>query len=196
MTIATVALRLGEAAVFGYGSLLSRPSLHRTLQREYQGPFVPCVLTGWRRSWDVAMPNEAYYALQGPARLIPRHILYLNIRPEPGGFVNGVLFVVTAAELGAFDAREWIYDRRVITGALRGTLVTGGEAFAYVAKPEHVLRDVTSPDVAAVRASYLAVVASGLQGFDGDFRREFERTSDAVPRHLVIDDRRDEDPKL
>jgi cation transport regulator ChaC len=193
--VPAVALRQGEAAVFGYGSLLSRSSLQRTLQRPYDGPFVPCVLAGWRRSWDVAMPNQSYYALQGPARLIPRHILYLNIRPESTSFVNGVVFVVTAAELAALDAREWIYDRRVVTGALRAVQVTGGEAFAYVAKPQHVLRDVSSPDVAAVRASYLAVVASGLESFDGAFRREFERSSDAVPRHLVIDDRRDEDPQ-
>lgn len=195
MTAPPIALQPGETAVFGYGSLLSRSSLHRTINREYDGPFVPCVLVGWRRSWDVAMPNQAYYALRGPTRVVPRHILYLNIRPEPGASVNGALFVATAAELQALDAREWIYDRVAITGALQGARVTGGVAFAYVGKPEHVLKDVTSPDVAAVRASYLDLVAAGLQGFDRDFRREFERTSDAVPRHLIIDDRRDEEPR-
>lgn len=192
MSTAAVTLRPGEAAVFGYGSLLSLPSLQRTLQRPYDGPLLPAVLAGWRRSWDVAMPNQSYYTLQGPARLTPRHILYLNIRPEAGSFVNGVLFVVTKAELEAFDAREWIYDRTPITNALQTPAITGGDAFVYVAKPEHVLREVASPEIAAVRASYLAIVASGLEGFDPDFRRDFERTSDAVPRHLVIDDRRDD----
>jgi hypothetical protein len=166
--------------------------LQRTLQRPYDGPFVPCVLEGWRRSWDVAMPNQAYYAQQGSARLTPRHILYLNIRPDPGSAVNGVLFVVSESELAALDAREWIYDRHDITSALQVPVV-GGAAFAYVAKPEHLLRDVTSPEIAAVRASYLALVASGLEGFDPQFRQQFDRTSDAVPRHLVIEDRRDED---
>jgi cation transport regulator ChaC len=187
-----LALRSGEAAVFGYGSLLSRSSLERTLGRAYDGPFVPCALRGWRRSWDVAMPNEAYYALHGGHRLMPRYILYLNVRPDAGSLVNGVAFVVTAAELAALDAREWIYDRRDVTGALEGVRVTGGAAYLYVAKPEHVLRDVDSPDVAAVRASYLAIVDAGLRAFDPAFRSDFERTSDAVPRHLVIDDRRDE----
>ena len=38
----TIHLGDGETAMVGYGSLLSVPSIAKTLGREYDGPFVPC----------------------------------------------------------------------------------------------------------------------------------------------------------
>jgi cation transport regulator ChaC len=190
----TIALRSGEAAVFGYGSLLSRSSLERTLRRGYEGPFIPCSVRGWRRSWDAAMPNSEFYALRAGVRVVPEFILYLNVRPDAATSVNGVLFVVSAAQLAALDERESIYDRVPVGHLLEGAEVTGGEAYIYVTRPEHTLRGVTSPAHAAIRASYLSIVSAGLNGFDADFQRRYVATSDEVPAQLVIEDeRRDRD---
>lgn len=182
-------LRDGESALFGYGSLLSIESLERTLGRRYTGPFLVCWLEGWRRSWDVAMPNRVFYADLPSGRVYPEHILYLNIRRSPGSRVNGVLFVVNSEELAAYDRREWIYDREDVTGELSGVSITSGRAYIYVAKRERLMVGVTSPQYAAVRATYLEILEDGFKGLGEDFRAEFEASTDPVPRHLIIPDR-------
>ena len=178
----------GETAVIGYGSLLSRASIGKTLGREYDGPFAACHLDGWRRTWDASMPNEAFYFEDGASRVYPRHILYLGIRRAPGELMNAMLFVVPAGELAAMHGREWIYTPTVINDALRGVEVEGGDAIVYVTRDEHVLRDVRDRRDAAVRASYVRIVANALDGVPSEFREEYARTTDPVPEHLVIDD--------
>jgi cation transport regulator ChaC len=188
------ALREGECAVFGYGSLLSRASLESTLRGRYGRPLFECELAGWSRTWDIAMPNAAFYAESPSGRLVPASILYLNIsRTGAQDAVNGVLFALSRDQLEAMDRREWIYDRFDVTGALRGVRVTGGLAFAYVAKPEYVLRDVERPEQAAVRASYLAIIDTGLAELGAACRAAYERSTEPVPAHLVIQDRYDPD---
>lgn len=185
-----IRLARGQTAIVGYGSLLSRASAEKTLGRPYDGPFERCHVSGWRRSWDIGMPNETFY-YDGPAgRVIPRKILYLNVRPQPGALLNVVVFVVDERERAAMHAREWIYEPTVVTAALRGVRVTGGDAIMYVARPEYVVRGVESPDDAAVRATYLEIVQDGLEAMDSGFRAEFEQTTDPAPAHLVVQDAR------
>ena len=50
----TISLNTGEVAVVGYGSLLSRGIIEQTLKHDYDGPFVLCHISGWRRSWKPA----------------------------------------------------------------------------------------------------------------------------------------------
>jgi len=188
------ALREGEAAVFGYGSLISRASLESTLRGRYARPLFECEVDGWRRTWDVAMPNAAFYADTPAGRLVPASILYLNVtRAGAAAAVNGVLIALSPDQLEAMDRREWIYDRVDVTGEVRGVRVTGGPAFAYVAKPEYVLRDVARQEDAAVRASYLAIIETGLAELGPACRAAYERSTEPVPAHLVIADRFDPD---
>ena len=121
MTLDEPSIRLesGETAIVGYGSLLSVKSLEKTLARAYDGPFLPCRVDGWRRSWDIAMPNRTFFFVERGERVYPEHILYLNVRPEAGSSVNGVVFVVRPDELEAMHQREWIYDHPPVTGRLR-----------------------------------------------------------------------------
>src|SRR5215831_11815222 len=93
----------GETALVGYGSLLSRPSLERTLGRTYTGPFLRCTVRGWRRTWDAAMPNRQFYTEGPEGRTTPRAILYLNVKRDPSMDINGVIFVVDDEELAAYD---------------------------------------------------------------------------------------------
>ncbi|HEU4389559.1 MAG TPA: gamma-glutamylcyclotransferase family protein [Blastocatellia bacterium] len=178
------------AGIFGYGSLISIASLERTLERTYDGPFVTCRVAGWRRSWDVAMPNPGFCAYTAAGLLVPEHILYLNVRRASGSLLNGVLFGVSRQELQAMDKREWIYDRAPVNDQLRGVRIAGGEAYIYVAKPEFIMSNIESPAVAAVRGSYLEILEAGFSDLAGSFRNEFDKTTDPVPRHLVIADRR------
>lgn len=183
-----VSLRPGEAGIFGYGSLLSRASLERTLGRKYEPALQTASLPGWRRTWDVRQPNRAYYAESAQGRVYPENILYLNVTGQPGSVLNGVVIVVTAEQLAAFDQREWMYDRIAVTRDLHDVRIVGGDVFLYAAKPEFVLRDVKSPRLAAVRATYLEIVETGLAALGPSFRASYERSTDPVPGDLVIED--------
>jgi cation transport regulator ChaC len=178
----------GQTALVGYGSLLSRPSLERTLGRTYIGPFLRCVVRGWRRTWDAGMPNQTFYAERPEGRMTPEAILYLNVRRDPSSNMSGVVFVVDQDELAAYDRRESIYDRVDVTGDL-DVNIDGGTAYLYVCRPEYCMSDVKSPEKAAVRATYLRIVENGLSQLDEDFRRRYEDSTDAAPAHLVIEDR-------
>ena len=182
-----------QTAVVGYGSLMSRESVGKTLGRAYDGVFGRCHVQGWRRSWDVAMPNAAFYFTAGDRSIYPAKIAYLNVRPSPGTLMNAVLFVVDAGELEAMHEREWIYEPRIVTGSLRDIGVEGGDAVMYVGAPDYVVGDTGDPADVAIRASYLRILEQALAATDAAFRGEYERTTDPVPAHLVIDDRLDRD---
>ena len=181
-----ITLLPGQSAILGYGSLLSIRSLERTLGRTYDGPFVPVELKGWRRTWDAAMPNKKFYTEFNGTRMYPETILYLNVARDAGTILNGILFVVNDAELASFDDRESIYDRVDITD---GVPLTGGRAYVYVCRPEYTAKDITSPRKGAVRATYIDIVETGLKELGSEFRAGYERSSDPVPRELVIGDR-------
>ncbi len=188
MSLTNVHINPREAGIFGYGSLLSIASLERTLHQKYNGPFVISSVPDWRRTWDVRQPNHAYYTETDVGRMYPENILYLNVTAHPGALLNGVVVVVTIEQLTSLDQREWMYDRVAVTEKLQDVRVIGGEVYLYASKPEFVVHDVVSPRFAAVRASYLDIVETGLADLGSTFRAAYERSTDPVPRHLVIQD--------
>jgi cation transport regulator ChaC len=183
-------LQPGQVAMFGYGSLLLQRSMEQTLGHAYSHVCVPCALEGWRRSFDVIMPNRSFYELLERAEFIPQHIIYLNVRPSNQDLMNGLLYVLEQEQIEAFDEREWIYDRQLVTTALRGVTLRGGEAYVYVARPEWLLNPVNTREYAALRASYLQIIEDGLEALGQEFRTQYEKSTDPVPTHLVFADRR------
>ncbi|MCE9565999.1 MAG: gamma-glutamylcyclotransferase [Planctomycetes bacterium] len=185
----TLSLSSGEVGILGYGSLFSRESLERTLGRSYTGPMFECLLPGWRRGWDIAMPNSRFFTLIANGREYPERIIYLNVRPNRGSLLNGVLFVVTPADLAALDAREWIYSRTDVTGSITNGSIAGGRVFMYVGLDKYLLSAVPeSVAKASVRKTYLQIVESGLNSLDGGFRHRYRDSTDRPPEHLIIDD--------
>ena len=185
-----IRLEDGEHALFGYGSLLSTESLELTLGRRYTGPFAVSGLKGWRRTWDVAMPDIRFQYQESDGEwVVPERTLYLNIRPVNGSSINGVLFVVRDAELKAYDEREWIYDRLAVTDQLENVLVEGGTAWVYVAKPKYLMELPESPRVGAIRQTYLHWLAEGHKKLGAEFERRYYASTEPVPWHLVIDDK-------
>jgi cation transport regulator ChaC len=184
----TIYLLDGQSALVGYGSLLFRPSLERTLGRTYTGPFLACEIRGWRRTWDAALANHSFYADSKDGKVVPDEILYLNACKDPMTVMNGVVFIVNAEELAAYDKRESVYDR-VDIGSDINLVIEGGSVYMYVCRPEHRRKNVNSPAKAAVRATYLRMVRDGLCQLGEEFRRVYEASTDEVPAHLVIEDR-------
>ena len=80
--VPVVTLGEGKTAVVGYGLLLARATLDKTLGRPYGGPCVLATLRNWRRSWNASMPNSAFYFDPDEGRIYPPLILYLNAHPE------------------------------------------------------------------------------------------------------------------
>lgn len=186
----------GESAIFGYGSLLLKSQIELTLGGEYEGPLAPCTLDGWVRIWNSIMPNKNFYTDLSPHRLFPQNIIYLNIQPKAGSVLNGVLFTVHPEQLAAFDKREWIYNRQTITRYLGGVEIIGGEAFAYVGKPESILRSAADLSYAAIRRSYLEIIEEGLHDWGPDFRKQYENSTQAIPMDLVMDDQKSEEQAI
>ena len=184
----TLELADGEIGVVGYGSLLSVESISRTLKVPYTRPFIACEIEGWRRAWTVSMPNQAFYYEDEGKRVYPPKIIYLNVRPLPNALMNCAVFVVDFEQLKAMHAREWIYDPVKVTQDLRGMRIIGGEAIMYVGKPEHAVDQSSSPRGAAIRGSYLRILESALERAGSEWSAEFERSTDPVPKHLVIKD--------
>ena len=135
------------------------------------------------------MPNRKFYAETESGRTYPRSILYLNVRRDPGQMLNGVLFVVDPPELADFDQREWIYDRVDIANELERVRVESGPAYVYVGRPEYRVENVRSPEIAAVRATYVEILEEGFAAHGPEFRTEYVMSSDPVPGWLVIEDR-------
>ena len=180
----------GMSGLFGYGSLLLRSSMERTLGRKYDGVPLVATVRGWRRTWDSIYPNEPFYFEPSPGeRCYPAHIIYLNIRRDPAATVNGLVYAVTEDDLRRFDEREATYDRVRIDADIVDETVTGGPVYAYVGKPEFVLNVPVPTTEAAIRRSYIAIVEAGLDELGPEFRREYERSTQAVPADSVIDDR-------
>jgi cation transport regulator ChaC len=115
--------------LFAYGSLL--PAGATTLPAEAR----PGRLTGWQRSWGVAMDNSVdlpgykhFVAPDGerPALLVA----FLDIAPKAGASVSGVVLPVSSAELPGLDERERNYARVEVTEQIDADL--RGRVWAYV----------------------------------------------------------------
>ena len=186
-----ILLNTGEAAVVGYGSLLSRQIIGQTLGHDYDGPFVMCHISGWRRSWDATMPNAAFYYVEDERRVYPARILYLNVSRDSNTLMSCSVFVVGPEERDAMDGREWIFDPTIVTSDLRGVSIEGGDALMYVCKSEHALQYIDNSRDVALRRSFLHSLFGVLDGQDQSVRDEWYRTTDPIPEHLLVDDKLD-----
>ena len=189
--VTEVRLAPGEHALVGYGSLLSVASMERTLGRKYDGPWHVCHLRGWKRGWDICMPNDAWKYRQNQHVVTAERVLYLNVRRQEGGLINAALFVIQGEELRHFDEREWIYERQRVNDDLEDVKVIGGDAWMYVALEKYLWRREARPPEAVIRQTYLDILERGQVELGLEFRREYEATTDPAPVQLVVEDFRE-----
>lgn len=174
---------------FGYGSLVARESLARTLEREVAG-VLPAELRGWRRRWSLLRDNhsaEKTFALADGS--LPDFILSLNIETEAedeAGPVNGALVELTEGELERLDRRELRYDRVEVTDAI--AMPGGGEppgaVWTYTAKrPQHFA--ATPPPGSVIIARYVGVVEEGFEALGPGELDRFRLTTGPPPVEVV-----------
>ena len=161
--------------LFGYGSLLPA------------GEARPCELTGWQRSWSVAMDNRVdlpgYKHFVTPDGERPDlMVAFLSIAPQAGATVNGVALPVADDELPGLDERERNYARVDVTGHSDGL---DGQVWAYTgldAARERLARGLREGR-AAIASTYLERVLAGFEAL-GE-RERFERLTTPRPAPVV-----------
>jgi cation transport regulator ChaC len=169
---------VSDEYVFAYGSLLR--DLGGSLDRRLE----PCRLRDHRRAWNVAMDNTltlASYKLYLSAADSSRpavFVTFLNLIPDDGRHVSGVLFAVNAEELAALDQRERNYDRRDVTGLIDEH--PAGRVWTYIGKPEAEQRFALGAREgrAVIDKAYLESVRAGFQLIAADALEEFDATTD------------------
>ena len=182
---------MSSVPVFAYGSLLNLTSFEATIGRTYKNPRLICVVEGWRRRWNTAMPNEGFYEDARDGRLEPERIIYANVCPCSRAHVNGCLYFVSDSELQAIDEREWTYDRITVTWRSDGPRTSTGEACMYVAKPEWISTPDRPRTWAAIRQSYIETIQHGVVSLGDACQADYARTTDPIPRELVLRDKID-----
>lgn len=96
-------------AVFGYGSLVNKDSLEKTLGKNIK--IQTAILKGWKRDWSAILENTSngsHYQLSGGE--VPPKVVVLNIRQSEGSEVNGVLIDCSEKKLDRLINREVHYD--------------------------------------------------------------------------------------
>ena len=182
-----IKLQPDEVAMVAYGSLMNKKSLEKSLGREYTGPFIDVELEGWQRTWDIAMPNEAFYVETPGGKIIPKNIIYLNIRPNSNMAMTAVLFVIKKSDLVNFNRREWIYDPSELSHSLKGAKVEGGQVLGYVGKKEFLVNPSDKFPNVAVRKTYIETVKSAIREKGGSHLLAFERTTATIPNVVIAD---------
>jgi hypothetical protein len=167
--------------VFGYASLVVDG-----------GPRArPAVLSGYRVVWGVATDNRL--AIPGYKMYLRRsdgarpavYVAFLDLEPDRGGQVGGIVKPVTEEELAGLDARERNYDRIEVSGELQTDAALEGPVWAYRGSREgrERLRRGRDEGRAVVSRDYAEKVVAGfrLLGDEEQGRRLTTRGLDRMP---------------
>jgi cation transport regulator ChaC len=179
----------GGEHVFGYGSLLQHSTRARGLGARRRA--VACELANYRRTWNVAMdntrtiPGYKYYVDAVTGARPPWFVTFLNIVPDPGGTVNGVVFEVTRELLSQFDERERNYARIDVTSDV--SLPMDGRVWAYTGRDTATGRFELGLQTgrAVISRRYHDEVLADFETVDIRARQRFVELTDPPPCPIV-----------
>ncbi len=132
----------GDNFVFGYGSLMNLDKLKKYLGRDltFELDFKICGLRNFRRCWNIAMdnslnlPNYKYYIEVETGNRPESFITFINIRPNQGKAISGILFRVSHQDLKKLDRRERNYQRIDVTKRIEEQVE--GKVWTYIGLKE------------------------------------------------------------
>jgi cation transport regulator ChaC len=186
--------------VFGYGSLLERWRRREVAGNSREGPRL-ATLRRYRRTWNVAMDNRQtipgykYYVDAASGERHDWFVTFLNVVPDPGSEVNGVLFAVTEEGLAELDERERNYERVEISADLAPSL--DRRAWVYTGSAAAVGRFAVGErsDRAVISRAYYQRVLDDFSAIGPGALTAFEQLTDPPPCQ-VLDLRRVDVPDL
>ncbi|MEB2783016.1 gamma-glutamylcyclotransferase family protein [Algoriphagus persicinus] len=189
----------GHVGMFGYGSLMSKTLIDKgLLDKAYDGPFLPAHLKGYKRSWTFAWPTDLplynvdstftkdYILIEGDT-VYPKYLRYLNIREDLNTVINGVLYIVPAADLPNYDAWELGYERFEVTDLIQRYSIEGGPVFAYKALPDFELEPNSDFTQSIVELSYWEIIEDAFGYWGKDFEAEYKRTTEPFDPAILHD---------
>lgn len=158
-------------AVFGYGSLVNKASLEKTLGKNIK--VQTAVLNGWKRDWSAILENTSgkpHYQLASGE--IPPKVAVLNIKPSEDSLVNGILVNCSEQDLDRLISREVHYDLVDVTKQVE----TGGydKVYSFTAKPQFT--DTNAKDI-VIPASYKNLVEDGFRGLGPAELDQYQKTT-------------------
>jgi hypothetical protein len=172
--------------VVGYGTLLSRSSVGRTVGQEVQGrPFLPVVVRGFQRLFNLR--PEAYEPSFRMSR-DPVEVAAANAQPSAGHLFNGLAFGVREAELPALDQRERYYQRVLVPVHTFPEERALGQAFLYSAPPASPWVPADGPSLLP-RWKDILLSRGGAYEVSEDFGRMFDRTTYLADGTTLLVDR-------
>ncbi|HJO92589.1 MAG TPA: hypothetical protein QF753_04245 [Victivallales bacterium] len=190
----SIYLEKDEIALFGYGSLVNIESMEKTLRHKYTGPIILTYLKGWKRDWDVVMPNSYFYEETHHGKYFPKYIVYLNVGPSKEHKVYGALFVIKKKELNGFKEREWIYNFKDIGNSIENVKVFGGGVYTCIAKKKYKINSIDDKTM-AIRKSYIKMVKHAYLTNGKSSLEEYYDTSEKIPEQIVINDKKNKEAK-
>ena len=188
-----------DTCVFGYGSLVSRASIARTIGREVESDdgFRTARLHGFGRRWNYGSPYQRG-DWHGPhGRVDDGVVICLGLEERADERCNGAVVRVTDDELARLDWRERDYDRVDVTDLVEVdvTDVVGadhdryaGRIVTYVPRPSATERYRAAWAVgrAAVERRYHLLVEQAFHAL-GDHHLDEYRRGTPQPDVPIVD---------
>ena len=131
----------------------------------------PALLRGFARDWEIRVPVvfDDGYACNG---------LFLDIVPEAGAVLNGVLIPVTEEEAEMLSLREAQYDTLDVTRLVQAPVSPGIKVVVFSGRTEY-RRD--SPGVQSFRPrSYRELVEAAALTRGAEFLEQFHATTHQI----------------
>jgi len=145
----------------GYGSLISKES---RLNTGVSDKCIPIKVSGFRREWNVIIPEEG--------------ATYLGVVRDSENYFNGVLFEVFEDEIAKFDKRETEYYERILIDKkyikFLNIQIDLYETMIWI----YISKNPSRPNSEyPVINSYVNTVLNGVLNLGKDFYDEFIRTT-------------------
>jgi hypothetical protein len=185
----TIEIPEGSVGIIAYGSLISLPSMEQTLGHKYQGPINQIHLTGYERAWTCVRPfndpraNSAdikrinAFFLRGNDRVPITGAAELNIYPKKKGRINGILYLISDADVIRLDKREWDYRRVDVTDRIEEFQFRGGKVYVYEGLPERPDGSSTKKGTYILMREFVDMVTNACDVIGKNFRDEFDKST-------------------
>lgn len=186
-----ITIEKGKVGMIGYGSLMSKTSMEKTLKRTYQDSVYVVHLKDYQRSWNffssVLNPKRDFFYSKDNDTIQIYNGIALNIMESNKQKMNCVLFFITPEELAEFDIREKGYDRIDVTDKIDEYAFRGGNIYVYKADEKHTY-NYKLKDNTVLPKPYFDLVTKACDSIGFEFREEFESSTKHLDKVTVLPD--------
>ena len=187
----------GWSGIVTYGTLMFKPFMERCLGRKCPGQVYRVHLAGFIRGWefrrplsdpasDPAPPQEISATRRTEQAEAPvEGLISLNVYPEKGARLNGVLYILSDADLLKVDEIESGYRRLDVTDKIEEYDFAGGKVYVYEGLPEDGAVKAADPARFVLMKEYLDRVVRAADAIGGEFRAEYDETTRPIAYRVV-----------